>query len=197
MQWLSNWHILMGTWAALYHLSPVHRTCMPSRGKIHTWYSVQGCTVARSTSIPKAGPVLFIICYGQDHGQIITSFFGCCHCGVSTGVGCSQQLPCELIGHGKGRQSSSLQLTCHISCLSPHTAGGWKKKKNLIFKIFFLNEQMHKAAKGNQVKNQKHLAPSRICHCEWGLNQTTKNLCAGTTTFHLLCFGKAIQDRST
>lgn len=41
-----------------------------------------------------------------------------------------------------------------------------KTKNHLMFNFFFFNEQMHKAAKSNQVKNKSSRLRADSCHCE-------------------------------
>lgn len=115
--------------------------------------------MVRSTSIPKAGPVHFIFCYGQDPGQM-TSFFWLLPLWSThrSGMqGCSQQLPCELTAYSlcMEREDSphpSSSPATSLACL-PILQGVERKKKSHVLN-FLLNEQMHKAAKGNQVKNK-------------------------------------------
>lgn len=112
----------------------------------------------RAASIPKAGPLLLIPCHGQDCGPItcISGLLPLWRAHRSEVQGCSQQLPCELTVYslGLGREETPHPSSSPATSLVSPYCRGLKENKSIISIIFFLNEQMHKAAKGNQVKNK-------------------------------------------
>lgn len=176
----SNQYTMMGTQAILYHQSPVRGTRIPSRGKIHSWCSMN--RAAPGTGQPLSLELAwFSVCVSLRMGLQKTDLllglllrWAGHRCWAAAG-GCPMSRPWT-----HGRQFLAFQLT-HLPCLllvllCCRTLKTNKKpnpKQKPTQCSIFLNEQTHKAAQGNQVSNKTSWLQADSCCHKRSPNQTS------------------------